>query len=446
MKRMVKGVVAVALTSSMLLSMTACGDKAGEQVIAAANDYAKAMIDGDVDTLEEMSDGMDDDFKSTLADNYQVDAETYGEDYEKICNAITDTISYEVDEESVDASTKDEEGSVDVVFTMVDYTKIAEDEDAMSDVDTFVSALSDKDADTKEITVTIEFNLDDEDWLVSNFDDILQATEEDSVLYYYQDAFSIKFVPAYIDMIDYTEWYYTDDGESTYTDPTGIELDIVPFWEFQGSDYVWEFYYEVYDGTDTLIYTSEELSDYGAWIEAYFYADDFDGALVDDVYLPADSYTITFFDLDGNEIASSTCTVVNDSSSSSASGLTAEVFEDNVEREFLYDYRDASGNTTVSDDGLSYLSNVTKAEYTIKVADDFDASIYYEYYYSADGNVDNASLVYSATINPTVYTDGSFYECSYTCDPMPTGTYYVLGYDSESMDQLLFTTSFTVGA
>ena len=258
MKRMVKGVVAVAITSSMLLSMTACGDKAGEQVIAAADDYAKAMIDGDVDTLEEMSDGMDDDFKSTLADNYQVDAETYGEDYEKICNAITDTISYEVDEESVDASTKDEEGSVDVVFTMVDYTKIAEDEDAMSDVDTFVSALSDKDADTKEITVTIEFNLDDEDWLVSNFDDILQATEEDSVLYYYQD--------------------------------------------------------------------------------------------------------------------------------------------------------------------------------------------YYEYYYSADGNVDNASLVYSATINPTVYTDGSFYECSYTCDPMPTGTYYVLGYDSESMDQLLFTTSFTVGA
>jgi Na+-translocating ferredoxin:NAD+ oxidoreductase RnfG subunit len=61
--------------------------------------------------------------------------------YADMCSAIAGTISYEIDEESVQSSKKNAEGSVDVTWTLVDYEAVFEQvsEDG-GDVDAITAA------------------------------------------------------------------------------------------------------------------------------------------------------------------------------------------------------------------------------------------------------------------------------------------------------------------
>ena len=99
-----------------------------------------------------------------------------------------------------------------------------------------------------------------------------------------------------IDLIDYTEWYYSDDD--VYEAPYTIELDIIPTAEGQSVE--WEFYYEYYlDGN--LIFTSDTCTDSGAWIESY-YGESYDSQaqVNDDGTLVAGSYQCIVYDMSGN--------------------------------------------------------------------------------------------------------------------------------------------------
>jgi len=156
---------ALTVTASMILSLASCSllDKAKDQIIDQAGEVADAAIDMNAEDLAELC-GLKDSDAEELELSFGTNSSS-----DAVVAAIADTITYEVDEDSAEGSTKDGEGSVDVVFTMVDYEAVAEDDENTADEDTFVAALGDSE-ETKEVTVTMEFELDDEDWICSNFD------------------------------------------------------------------------------------------------------------------------------------------------------------------------------------------------------------------------------------------------------------------------------------
>lgn len=306
---------AATLSLTMLASLSGCAlfDKDDEAVLAVAEDYATAVTKVKVgDIVELLVDG--DDIEDELTDFVDTDAATYGDDYEAICNAIASTLSYEIDEESVESSKKNAEASVNVTYSVVDYDAVYDDvTNDGGDVDAFIDALKADDAETNEISITLELVLEDEEWLVEDKD----GKDLQKVYAFYIDAFDLTFTPPLADYIDYTEWYYSDSG--VYTNFDEIELDIIPL-EGDGTSITWEFYYEYYrDGN--LIYTSGTCTDQGYWIEAYYgpYYDD--AAEMENGYLVAGDYRCIIYDLSGNVLADSTCTVLNEDFSN---GLTMQ--------------------------------------------------------------------------------------------------------------------------
>ena len=298
---------AAVLSVSMLASLSGCAlfDKDDEAVLAVADDYASAVAKVKVgDIIDLLVDG--DEVEDSLNDLVTTDAGLYGEDYEAICNAIASTLSYEIDEESVESSKKNAEASVNVTYTLVDYDAVYETiTDEGGDVDAFVDALKSDDADTQDISITLELVLEDDEWLVED----KNGKDIQKVYAFYVDAFDLTFAPALAEYVDDVIWYYADG--STYTNENTIELDIIPT-SGEGEEITWEFYYEYYrDGQ--LIYTSDTCYDQGYWIEAY-YGPGYDPAaeLGANSCLVAGDYRCIIYDLTGNVLADSTCTVINE--------------------------------------------------------------------------------------------------------------------------------------
>ncbi len=299
-----KKLIASAVCVSMLASLGGCAlfDKDDEGVLKAADDYATAIQKvklGDITGL--MTNG--EDLEETL--DYLVnDTEGMPAGYADMCSAIAGTISYEIDEESVQSSKKNAEGSVDVTWTLVDYEAVFEQvsEDG-GDVDAFIDALTADDAQTQTISSTINFVLEDEAWLVDDEDgDIINE-----VYSFYADAAGYTFVPPLMDYIEEAYWYYSDD--SVYSNFGQIELDIITTTE--GEEIPFEFTYEYYYNGE-LIFTSDVCEDVGHWIEAYYGPDYDPAAQVDDRgFLVAGEYRCIMYDLAGNVLADSTCTVEN---------------------------------------------------------------------------------------------------------------------------------------
>ncbi|MBE5894355.1 MAG: hypothetical protein E7285_01645 [Lachnospiraceae bacterium] len=291
-----KKLMVIAASAVMMVSLVAC-DKSGEIVTEVAEDYAAALADIDFDAIEEMSTEVGEDAMLELESTDSA-----------VLEEALSTITYEVDVESVEASAKEGEGSIDVEFTYVDLEALAEDEDLTVDEDTFVDAIAD--GETTSVSVTLEFELDDEDWLVSNADDVIETVFDDLA------SFEISFEPALAAMIDEIVWY--DTINSTFSDsyefdnPYYIEADIrlneegvaaandimVEYIIFQNGS-------EVYSGTATPV----EYTD-GTFIEMPFYA--YDDPSSDGMYVSAGSYTAEVYDMDGNLVVTSpTCTITN---------------------------------------------------------------------------------------------------------------------------------------
>ena len=202
-----KKLMVIAASAVMMVSLVAC-DKSGEIVTEVAEDYAAALADIDFDAIEEMSTEVDEDAMLELESTDSA-----------VLEEALSTITYEVDVESVEASAKEGEGSIDVEFTYVDLEALAEDEDLTVDEDTFVDAIAD--GETTSVSVTLEFELDDEDWLVSNADDVIETVFDDLA------SFEISFEPALAAMIDEIVWY--DTINSTFSE--SYEFDKGDSWE-----------------------------------------------------------------------------------------------------------------------------------------------------------------------------------------------------------------------
>lgn len=419
-----KKMTACTLSVAVLASLSGCAmfDKDDEGVLSAAEDYCEAVVKLKAADLVELT--ADADFsEEELNEYFNHDADLYGEDYDAICSAIEGTLAYEIDEESVSSSKKDGEGSVDVTFTLADYQATFEQVSADGgDLDAFIDAIAN--GDTQEISVSLDLVLDDDAWLV----DDASGDKLQDIYAFYMDAFDYSFAASIsTDLIDYVEWYYSDDG--VYTNVSTIELDIIPTAE--GQEIEWAFTYEYYlDGA--LIFTSDECTDQGYWIESY-YGPSYDAAAAVDEngYLIPGNYECIVYDLAGNVLADSTCTVETSGASSTVvptvSGGDAETWINGVDQ-YWYSYSDGTGYAMGEG---TYTTDETTMEFTCQVNDEANLAyfpVYYEVYYSASGDIDDAELVYSATITPSEYSNGYFYEFQYVDNAgFDEGSYFFLG-------------------
>jgi len=163
---------AVILAGAMMLSCTSCalleglGGPNKQEIIDAADEFAGALLKQDAGKIVKLTNEKKD---SNAAEALETlfDDSLYSDDQNEFNKAVADTISYEIDEESVEVDK--EEASIDVVFTMVDYEKALKDGDFTA-IDEVLDALDDCD-DTTEIEITFEFDKDDDEWLITNLSD-----------------------------------------------------------------------------------------------------------------------------------------------------------------------------------------------------------------------------------------------------------------------------------
>ena len=155
------------------------------------------------------------------------------------------------------------------------------------------------------------------------------------------------------------------------------------------------------------------------------------------------------YDLAGNVLADSTCTVETESYVTPEPVAEGDVTEDswaNAVNPYWYYYH-ADGDSSSMETG-DYTTDESIIEYTCEVLDESLLSyfpVYYEVWYTADGDMDNAEEVHSATITPTEYSNGYFYEFQYVADDtLDAGTYYLVGATDSTGDVLLFFETATV--
>ena len=158
---------AAALAGAMAFSCASCAlfGPNKKEIIEAADTFAGTLLKQDAGKIIKLT-TEDEDSEAAEALEMIFDDSLYSDDQKKFIDAVSDTITYEVDEESVEVDK--EEASADVTFTMVDYEKALDGD--FEDIDAVLDALEDCE-DTKDVEVTIEFEKDDDEWLVSNIDD-----------------------------------------------------------------------------------------------------------------------------------------------------------------------------------------------------------------------------------------------------------------------------------
>ena len=158
---------AAALAGTMALSFASCAlfGANKKEVVEAADTFASTLLKQDAGKIIKLTNEKKD---SDNAEALEMifDESMYSDEQNEFNKAVADTISYEIDEDSVEVDK--EEASVDVTFTMVDYEKALKDD--YSDIDEVVDLIKDCD-DTKDVKVTFEFEKDDDEWLLSNLDD-----------------------------------------------------------------------------------------------------------------------------------------------------------------------------------------------------------------------------------------------------------------------------------
>ena len=265
-----KKTASIVVASAMLLSLTGC-DKANDQVLEAVDSYAAAVKDGKFDKIEKKST----DIKDSEAEDIQdlISFADYSGNKYAIFEAIKGTITYTVDEDSVDASSKSEDGVVDVVFTMADYESLFEE--GFNSVDDLIDAIEDAE-ETIDVKVTVEFELDGEDWLVSNTAEVVDEVY----------SFVYADIPSFVNPDDFSPNWYGGDWEGNYNNVSSIDMDV----SYTGSlsEIMDEMYYTVeLDGE--LLYTSSTGTYEGYYNEAH------GATLNEDGYLEEGDYVITFF-------------------------------------------------------------------------------------------------------------------------------------------------------
>ncbi len=388
---------AAALAGAMAFSCASCAlfGPNKKEIVEAGDTFASTLLKRDAGKIIKLTTEEKD---SEAAETLEMlfDESFYSDDQNKFIDAVSDTITYEVDEESVEVSK--EEASVDVKFSMVDYEKALEVD--VADIDEVLDLLDDCE-DIKEVEITLEFEKDDDEWLLSNIDD-----EEFGELFDYY-IYELNLTPAVA--VDYTD---------------------------------------IWPGTSGIISEVYFIDDITAYESSLTYDVYFNGSLVDSnlpavvadtntiwcdyaTELEAGEYEIVVY-LDGVELTSMSTTVEE-------TGTTPTVTDDTVStNDYSYVFT-ADGQLAdlvravdwYLDDGYGYYSFNNGIEYDIYFSDEltYDDVVGITFnIYDEDGNtLAEGETVYGSNISYGTNEDGYYYVYLpyQTEDGLASGTYYI---------------------
>lgn len=171
-----KNLAVISLLVAGCFIMTSCGlltgksNKAGKEIESVVSDYLDSIAGGDF---------ADDSYESDLAtDTPFADLEFSDEAAEELMKSALEKITYEID--SAEGDQKDAEGSCDVVLTAIDLEAVIESLDEDFDAEMLEAAIDDKDAPTEdyEITLDLEYDEDEEEWLISDTSELSEILGE----------------------------------------------------------------------------------------------------------------------------------------------------------------------------------------------------------------------------------------------------------------------------
>ena len=292
--------IASVLIASMTVSLCGCSAD-NKAVIAVADEYAKAIIELDADDISDLLEDSDDSEAQMemLEDAYHGNQKT-----EKVFDVIADSMSYEIDEKSVQSSKKDGKASVSITFKLVDYEEIYDEVfDDGGDIDDYIEALEDDDGETiKEITIDVDLVYKKDEWLVKdkkakNLRKVYEFVEDilgynwcnyDAVS---MDDFEAALYEVYSadsdDMYSYEEFGYeylsysassSSISISVYDDPIDAEWDFEEMYD----DFTWnydvdedmglyEYYYDEDEGNGYLIFDGSVAFSDDGYSDIYMY-------------------------------------------------------------------------------------------------------------------------------------------------------------------------------
>ena len=274
MKKASKTLIASVLVASMAMSMTGCS-AAAKECKEIGTQFIEAALEREIEDMAELCEDEDDALAALAA-------------YEAAYDPV-DAILERATVEAGKASVKKDGGTVEFTITIPDYDA-ALDEDP-EDCDEFEDLLDD--ADTIEISITLEFVNKRDNWVIDNVDDFADD--------FYGELYDIDFgfESMYEGWIESENWWGAD-GNVYGSGRSYLDLDCYITSEHYYDDM--DYYFVVYqDGS--LIYTSRDYNDYG-FLEHYCYAEDCNLNS-----FPSGSYTFVLYDQNDVEFYRSTCTV-----------------------------------------------------------------------------------------------------------------------------------------
>lgn len=224
LRRLVAGVLAAATA----LSFASCAlFGTSKEIVDAADIFAATVIKGNAKKIIKLT--TEKESSDAVAElGALLNKNNYSSNQKEFIDAVADTMTYEVKSDTVKSDK--ERGSVDVVFTMVDYEKAIKDGDC-EDIDDVIDALKDCE-DTMDVTVGLEFKNKGDKWLVDNIDD--KDFEDLFEFYTYDisdsvDVYGYEYDDTdYCDDTDYFESLYKDYQTQTY----GYGPETINLWSF----------------------------------------------------------------------------------------------------------------------------------------------------------------------------------------------------------------------
>lgn len=215
------------VSSSILLSLCSCTLLSIEEpVLDMAEDLGKYITARDYKKISKLAGEEDEDLEAVLS--LSTDTSVNDNDAREI---IASTLTCEVDEDSY--SGDNSKGSVDIVFTYVDYEQVLEDVPVFPDIDAFEEAIEDCD-DTVEVTLTFKFKKDGGDVVCTNISDIAELFP------YSKEEFNFALAPTeYIGGFD-----FIGSGIGfVYLDTTDITCELSVTGD--GQYLTWDYYFTV---------------------------------------------------------------------------------------------------------------------------------------------------------------------------------------------------------
>ena len=369
-----KKTAAVMLSASLLLGMCGCSSKIDQEVIERADQLASAITKRDYSKIEALASEDDEALEEILTLPSSSDDDLAAKEL------IASTLTYEVDSDSYEGKMKG--GSVDVIFTYVDYEPVTSDV-LFLDIEELEATISSC-TSTVEVTLTFDFSKTKEGIVCTNISEAEALFPYASIEFEYALPYSEYAGAITIEGAEYSA------GEYIFTSaPSSISgnLEITG----DGCDILWDYYWIIEDEHGGYIDggpTQTEICPSNLY---------FDSPYTDRIY-PNGTYSISFYSTDYRLIATQGFTIdveaepSSSAPSSSSSSGAGVYFDDSEDGVIEFPYCDLAA---VLPDGATCLT----PEEIVSVYGDQGVDLNFLVFLAEDGE----TLVYANALNAGAY-------------------------------------------